>query len=93
MVNNVATKAKDANTETILEMIAALTKKVEDLKHPADTDINPRTRKKFKRYCWTCGCCPHWGKDCLVKKPGHQDNVNFKNCTGGSNKNCLPACQ
>ena len=93
VANNVATKAKDASTEAILEMIAALTKKVEDLKRPADVDINPRTGKKFKRYCWTCGCCPHWGKDCPVKKPGHQDNANFKNRMGGSNKNCLPARQ
>ena len=32
VANNVATKAKDASTDMILEMIAALTKKVEDLK-------------------------------------------------------------
>ena len=22
-------------------------------------DINPITGVAFKRYCWTCGCCPH----------------------------------
>ena len=63
----------------ILDMIAKLTKKVEELQKPADTDINPRTGKKFKQYCWSCGCCPHWGKDCPQKKPGHQDAANFKN--------------
>ena len=88
VANNVTTKAKDASTETILDMIAALTKKVEDLKRPTDTDINPRTDKKFKRYYCSCGCCPHWGKDCPQKKPGHQHNTNFRNRMGGSNKNC-----
>ena len=93
-INNVTTSTKDTtNTEMILDMIAKLTKKVEELQKPTDTDINPRTGKKFKRYCWSCGCCPHWGKDCPQKKPGHQDAANFKNRMGGSNKNCLPARQ
>ena len=25
-------------------------------------NINPTTGQPYKRYCWTCGCCPHWSK-------------------------------
>ena len=53
-------------------------------------EINPKTGKPFKRYCWTCGCCNHWGKNHPgVKAPGHRDEATFKNRMGGSNKNCL----
>ena len=43
-----------------------------------------------KRYCWSCGCYPHWGQDCKVKKTGHKDSANFKDRKGGSNKDCRP---
>ena len=23
-------------------------------------NINPKTGQPYKRYCWICGCCPHW---------------------------------
>ena len=78
VVNNVTTKAKDTITETLLDMMIKLSNKVEELSAAKiSSDINPRTDKKYKRYCWSCGCCPHWGKDCKNKKPGHQDNANF----------------
>ena len=93
VINNMTKKANEVTIETLLQMIEKLSTKVDELKRLADTDINPRTGKKFKRYCWTCGRCPHWGKDCPLKKPGHQDTANFKNCMGGINKNCLPAKQ
>ena len=48
VVNNVTTSIKDTTTETILDMISKLTKKVEELQKPADTDINPRTGKSSK---------------------------------------------
>lgn len=52
--------------------------------------INPKTGKPFKRYCWTCGCCGHWGGDHPgIKAPGHKDEATFKNRMSGSNKNCL----
>ena len=90
-MNNVSTAPSDTTTTTLLKMIEKLSTKVDELKRQStNKDINPRTGKKFKRYCWTCGCCPHWGKDCPNKSPGHQDNANFKNRMGGSNKNCLP---
>ena len=51
--------------------------------------INPRTGQPYKRYCWSCGCCSHWGKNCPKKNRGHKDDATFKNRMGGSNKNCL----
>ena len=90
VINNITKKSTNATTTTLLQMIEKLSTKVDDLKRQTNKDINPRTGKKFKRYCWTCGCCPHWGRDCPNKSPGHQDNANFKNRMGGSNKNCLP---
>ena len=56
-----------------------------------NNDINPRTGKPFKRYCWSCGCCPHWGRNCPNKKKGHKDEASFKNRIGGSNEGCLGA--
>ena len=52
--------------------------------------VNPRTGRPYKRYCWTHGCCAHWGRHCNAKKPGHQDDATFKDRKGGSNKGCLP---
>ena len=54
-----------------------------------DNIINPKTGQPYKRYCWSCGCCPHWSKNCPVKKKGHKDEATFKNRMGGNNKNCL----
>ena len=82
VIHNITNKANNATTDTLLQMIETLSTKVDELKRPADKDINPRTSKKFKRYCWSCGCCPYWGKDCPNKNPGHQDNANFKNHMG-----------
>ena len=52
--------------------------------------MNPRTGKPFKRYCFSCGYCQHWGENCLTKKSGHQNDATFKNRMGGSNDNCMP---
>ena len=52
--------------------------------------INPKTGKDFKRYCFLCGCCPHWGKHCPTKKSGHKDDATFKNRMGDSNENSMP---
>ena len=56
----------------------------------SDKNINPRTGKQWKRYCWTCGCCPHFSNYCPNKASGHQDDASFANRKGGSNKNCRP---
>ena len=52
-------------------------------------DINPKTGKQWKRYCWSCGCCVHWGRNCPNKKSGHKDEATFRNRMGGSDANCL----
>ena len=57
-------------------------------KDASNSDINPKTRLPWKRYCWTCGCCSHWGKNCPNKKKGHKNEATFRNRMGGSNKNC-----
>ena len=63
-------------------------------RQPQDGDgipsTNPRTGRPYRRYCWTHGCCNHWGRHCNNKKNGHQDAATFANRMGGSNKNCLP---
>ena len=51
--------------------------------------INPKTGQPWKRYCWSCGCCPHWGKDCTSKKAGHKNEATFKNRMNGSDEKCL----
>ena len=51
VVNNVAIKAKDATSETLLEMMIKLSNKFEELSATKVlSDINPRTGKKYKRY-------------------------------------------
>lgn len=52
-------------------------------------DLNPKTGLPWKRYCWSCGCCSHWSKNCAQKKRGHKDDASFKTRMGGSNVNCL----
>ena len=86
---------------SLLALIDQLQKKVDKLgqqlvasNYPTTThiqeEINPKTGKSFKRYCWTCGCCGHWGKNHPgIKAPEHKDEATFKNRMGGSNKNCL----
>ena len=56
----------------------------------ADATINPKTGRAFKRYCWSYGCCVHWGRHCTVKKRGHKDDASFKDRKGGSDKDCMP---
>ena len=57
-------------------------------KTPGDKAINPRTGQPWKRYCWSCGCCTHWSRNCPAKKKGHQNDATFSNRMGGSNVNC-----
>ena len=80
--------------DTLLQTINDLKREVLTLKSTPTTtttnkDINPRTGRKWRRYCWTHGCCTHHGKDCKNKAEGHDDNATFRNRLGGSNKNCI----
>ena len=54
-----------------------------------DPNINPKTGKPWRRYCWTHGCCTHSSRNCPNKAPGHKNNATFKNRQGGSNENCI----
>ena len=58
------------------------------LKYTKSDQINPKTGQPWKRYCWSCWCCPHWGKNCPDKKEGHKNEATFKNRMEGSNKKC-----
>ena len=55
----------------------------------SSSHINPKTGQEWKRYCWSCGCCAHWGKNCPNKKKGHENEATFKNRMNGSDHNCL----
>ena len=94
-INSVTTNSTLA---TILSSMKSLEQEIHRLKstRPAPTastnssSINPRTGKPWKRYCWTCGCCPHSSRHCPIKAQGHQDDASFANRKGGSNKDCRP---
>ena len=51
--------------------------------------INSKTGQSWKRYCWSCGCCVHWGKNCPNKKKGQKVEATFRNRMNGSSTNCL----
>ena len=51
--------------------------------------INPKTGRQWRRYCWSCGCCDHWSRDCTEKKSGHKENATFRNRMEGSDKDCF----
>ena len=78
--------------ETLMSTIKDLKKEVSSLKSAKSStnpDINTRTCRVWKCYCWTHGCCPRGSKICDNKAKNHQDNATFKNRMGGNNKNCL----
>ena len=85
--------ASSITMDTLLTTIQDLKKEITTLKgsrnNTINKEINPRTGKPWRRYCWTHGCCTHGSKDCTNKAAGHKDDATFKNRQGGSNKNCL----
>ena len=83
--------ANNTFENTLLRKFEELTSKLAALKQ----DVSNRTSRSThgrtpKRYCWTHGCCPHWGKDCTEKKEGHKNDANFRSRKGGSDKNRRP---
>lgn len=79
--------------ETILEKLEALitlSNHNQNQNGQGLPTINPGTGRPYKHYCWTHGCCAHWGRHCNAKKAGHKDDATFKDRKGGSNKGCLP---
>ena len=94
--NGINSISSASTVATLLSSIKSLEEELQHLKlvqvsqQTAGKTINPRTGKKWKRYCWSCGCCPHSSKYCPNKLPGHRDDASFKNRLGGSNKDCRP---
>ena len=84
----------NARLLTFLKILQNKIDRLENKKPSANinntSNINPRTGTPFKRYCFSCGYCQYWGKDCLNKKSRHPNNVTFKNRMRGSNDNCMP---
>ena len=69
---------------------ASYMNKNKDKQQTSPTDkINPKTGKQWRRYCWSCGCCDHWGRNYAEKKSGHKDNATFRNRMDGSDKDCF----
>ena len=89
-----------SNDNALLQAIETLTARINTMSTDARSQngknknelptVNPRTGRPYKRYCWTHGCCAHWGRHCNAKKAGHCDDATFKDRKGGSNKGCLP---
>ena len=43
----------------------------------------------INKYCWTHGCCNHYGNTCRDKAPGHNDNATKVIKLGGSEWGCI----
>ena len=95
---NSASQATNPMITQLLAQIADLQSQVTNIKgsksksttKKSSSDlINPKTGQPWRRYCWSCGCCPHWGRKCPNKKPGHKDEATFRNRMSGSDDNCL----
>ena len=86
---------RDPLVELLLKQMTSMQNQLQNMtnndgstKSTKSDQINPKTGQPWKRYCWSCGCCPHWGKNCLNKKEGHKNDASFKNRMEGSNVNC-----
>ena len=75
--------AGNAFESTLLKKIAELTAELSELKQGM-SQCNSRSShgRTPKRYCWSCGCCLHWGRDCEDKKPRHKNDATFKERKG-----------
>ena len=93
--------ANSVTSDSLLKFLQNLQSKVDNLAkenqnlkkgNPPTTNpkINPRNGKKFKRYCYSCGYCTHWGRNCPNKKSGYKDNAPFEDMMGCNNTNCMP---
>lgn len=89
-------------TKKMLKLVEGLCKKVDELSASHNNNnsgnggdnkgnVNPRTGKPWRRYCWSHGCCNHWSNKCPHRKPGHKLNATIKNRMGGSTTGVLGA--
>ena len=84
-------EVNNAFESTLLKKFAELTAELSELKQGMGQRTSRSSHGRTpKRYCWTCGCCAHWGRDCEAKRPGHKDAASFKDRKGGSDKDCRP---
>ena len=83
-------RANNAFENTLMRKFEELSAELATLKQTTERKSRSRTSRTPKRYCWSCGCCPHWGKNCENKKTGHKDDATFLNRKGGSDENCRP---
>ena len=96
---NAAIQQQDPVVQQLLQQMSMMQNQIANLTLTAKAggnkrqiqngDLNPKTGKPWRRYCWTHGCCTHWGRLCPQKKAGHKDDATFRNRMGGSNENCL----
>ena len=89
-VNNATQQSSEV--AMLLQLMTELNKKIYNIA-PTRTPtknitINPKTVKPYRRHCYSCGCCDHWGENCINTKNGHKDNATFNNRMAGSNFNC-----
>ena len=88
--------ANNAFETTLLQKFEELTKELAQIKRGMGETENGgrntrgRQGREPKRYCWSCGCVPHFGRNCPNKKAGHKDDANFRDRKGGSDENCRP---
>ena len=71
--------------------IQSLQREMKDLKdivaqltnNQTQTQMQPRSKKKLRKYCWTHGWCAHSGAECKSKAEGHKDEATLQNKMGG----------
>ena len=83
-------RANNAFENTLMRKFEELSAELAALRQTTGRNSRSRSGRTPKRYCWSCGCCSHWGKNCENKKTGHKDDATFPNRKGGSNENCRP---
>ena len=100
MIYNVSSKQSSNSSadNNILEMLQKMMEKMNKLETKVYTQntskktsskLNPKNGKAWKRYCWTCGCCDHWGKFCPQPAAGHKNDATFKDRMNGSTTGVL----
>ena len=87
--------ASENNIATLLQSMIEKMNVLETKVHGGHTPkvksvskVNPKNGKAWKRYCWTCGCCDHWGKFCPNQAAGHKNDATFKDRMNGSTGGC-----
>ena len=98
MISNISSK-NSLSGKSILTMMQKMIDKMSDLEtkvHGTNNKtkkvfakLNPKNGKAWKRYCWMCGCCDHWGKFCPQPAAGHNNDATFKDRLNGSTAGVL----